>query len=157
MTPRGLPPLPPPPAGHRAANSLIDELLHAQALAKSKRVIWLVGALLSAGSGGIGWIASKVDTLADLQAIRGELAAIRLDEDVERPGRLIRLERSQRYVWQALLSARVNALAHETPRLRALKEQVGDHFADVLKRRLENPTVTPIAAYDDVVANVAVP
>lgn len=173
--------IPPPPRGPfpppspRATNSLADTLVavdHAYDTAmRSKRarpaMVWLVGALLSAASGGIGWIASKVDTQHDMQAIRGDLQAIRAGQDAQAravqdlvgdnpPGRLLRLERGQRYVWRAVLEARTGAVAGESDKVRAIKAAEAARLGAAFDRRLEDPRKAPMDAYDEIAERVAV-
>ena len=169
-------PSPPPPAG---ASSLIEDLRQAdrlqraaQHLSRSWRVrplfLWLAGIIGAAGSGSVGWIVSKVDTLHDLQAIRVELGAIRraqdtqaqaftalLDEQQNPPGRLIRLERGQRHVYRAILEARTSAYAGEPAKARALKLAEAERMADSYDGRIDDGA-KPLAAYEEIVRKVAV-
>jgi hypothetical protein len=149
----------------------MEDLRHGAHLARSKRVrplaMWLVTALLSTVTGAIGWIASKVDTLHDMQAIRTDLQAIRTAQDAQTravrellgddpPGRLVRVERGQRYVLRAVLEARTAAYAGEPAKLRAAKAQAADDKGDAYDRRVSQGK-SPLEAYDEIVSQVAVP
>ncbi len=172
--PRG--PLPPPPPAPRATNSLADAIIDVgrayDTVTRSRRarpaVLWLIGILGAGASGSLGWVASKVDTLADMRAIRSDLLAIRTaqekaakavadltrDEDGKPPGRLLRLERGERYVVRAALEARTMAIAGEPEKARAHKLAEAARLGESYDKRLRS--AEPLAAYDEVVERVAV-
>jgi hypothetical protein len=128
---------------------------------------WIAAVLASALTGTGGWVASKMDSKAEMAeavAVRGELLAIKalvrdLDEKLfaTEPGKrgsVTKLERGQYFAWRALSELRAAAYVDQSERRRRRMDDVGAKFASKYDKRAQDDP--PEVAYDELFAQVHV-
>lgn len=175
-------PVPPPPLGRPleqpapeppVIDSLIDDIVHARRLARSRRVVWLLGILWTLGTSVAGWAAGKLDTRSEVAKLSehvaklaGEVAVLTSQQadlvaevralSAAPKGPLYLQSEELRFVWRQLTQTGAAAYAGETPAVRERKRAAAREFGASFDRQIER-RATPAAAADTVLSQIAVP
>lgn len=141
---------------------------------------WIAGVLASALTATLSWVASKMDSKAELTAaleLRNEMkrsderAVTRHAEVVHMfatledkllndsvspldQGRVVRLEKGQYFAWRALAELHAAAYTDQPERRRRRMDELGNKFASKFDKRAQNQP--PPVAYDELFAQVHV-
>lgn len=160
------------PGDDREGNSLMAGLTTVARSRQGRSLLaraapWIAAALASALTGTGGWVASKMDSkaeMAEVLAVRAELQAIKtLVRDLDdklfatepgKRGKVTKLERGQYFAWRALSEVRAAAYTDQSDRKRRRMDEVGARFAAAFDRRAQDDP--PEVAYDELFAQVHV-
>lgn len=169
--------LPEPPPRTEPPDSLSHGLATLSRSRKARAILSRVWPLALAAATAVGgWVASKLDSKAELQmaielrqdaelqeqrhaqliATIEKLRIELLSSDLRQPGRILQIERGQALAFRALSEVRAMTLAGESAKVRKTKEHEGGRFARSFDARLRSGRDPP-AVYDELSTGVAVP
>jgi hypothetical protein len=160
----------------------IDSIRAAATLAKSGRLrtgaAWVATVILLPSATAIaGWVAAKIDTRLEVNALSGKIDLLSgevsvltsqqqaltkvisgLNSDAEdSPGPVFVLRREVRYAIRATVGAQAMAIARETPPRRAQKKAAGELLMQAFDNYQRDNRFPPDTAAANVTAQVAVP